>query len=161
MDSTQGHTVITKKWKMKKKEKLIKSKERVSKFAEVYTPEWLVKDMCNMIPKEMWESIDKTVLEPACGNGNFLVEILLRKLCLCKNEDDCLRALDSIYGIDIQADNVEESKERMLYIVQSIYGLFIREEAKEILDKRIICGDSLKIMWELEGKDWEEILDEI
>ena len=60
-------------------EKLIKSKQRVQDFAEVYTPSWLVKDMCDLIPQEMWNDIDKTFLEPACGNGNFLVEIFDRK----------------------------------------------------------------------------------
>lgn len=56
------------------KERLIKSKERVKEHAEVFTPSWLVKDMCDTIPSEIWENIESTFLEPACGNGNFLVE---------------------------------------------------------------------------------------
>lgn len=138
-------------------EKLQKSKERVRKYAEVYTPEWLVKDMCNMLPPDAWETIDKTFLEPSCGNGNFLVEILSRKLEMCKDVSDCMAALNSIYGIDILPDNVEEAKKRMLDIVQSEFGFFVRSDAKTILDKRIICGDSLKIMKELETKDWEDL----
>lgn len=125
--------------------KLIKSKERVHDFAEVYTPSWLVKDMCNLIPQEIWDDIDKTFLEPACGNGNFLVEILNRKLNLCNTYQDGLRALKSITGIDIQADNVEETKERLLNIYQFKYSDGV-ETAKEILDKQIIHGDSLEIM---------------
>lgn len=125
--------------------KLIKSKERVHDFAEVYTPSWLVKDMCNLIPQEIWNDIDKTFLEPACGNGNFLVEILNRKLNLCNTYQDGLRALKSITGIDVQADNVEETKERLLNIYQSKYSDGV-EKAKEILDKQIIHGNSLEIM---------------
>lgn len=126
-------------------EKLIKSRKRVEDFAEVYTPSWLVKDMCNLIPQEIWDDIDKTFLEPACGNGNFLVEILNRKLNLCNTYQDGLRALKSITGIDIQADNVEETKERLLNIYQSKYSDGV-ETAKEILNKQIIHGDSLEIM---------------
>lgn len=65
-------------------EKLIKSKQRVSDFGEVFTPAHIVKDMCDLVPAEMWVSIDITFLEPACGTGNFLAEILARKLELCK-----------------------------------------------------------------------------
>ena len=58
----------------------IKSKERVSKFGEVFTPENIVRDMINLIPAEVREKLDSTWLEPACGNGNFLVQILSDKL---------------------------------------------------------------------------------
>lgn len=126
-------------------ETLIKSRKRVEDFAEVYTPSWLVNDMCNLIPQEIWDDIDKTFLEPACGNGNFLVEILNRKLNLCNTYQDGLRVLKSITGIDIQADNVEETKERLLNIYQSKYSDGV-ETAKEILDKQIIHGNSLEIM---------------
>ena len=91
-------------------EKLIKSRERVSDFAEVYTAKREVKAMCDLIPQEQWDDIDTTFLEPACGNGNFLVEIFERKLSRCNIYQDGLRALKSITGIDIQADNCEESR---------------------------------------------------
>lgn len=137
---------------MSKKEQLIKSKERVKKFAEVYTPEHIVKDMCNLVPDEMWNS-DKTILEPACGNGNFLVEITRRKMEHCKQsgKHDYLVALNTIYGIDILPDNVMESKQRMLDIVLEYIDKSQLTEATKILDKRIICGDSLQIM-----KQWAE-----
>lgn len=145
-----------------KKDNLIKSKKRVQKYGEVYTPEHIVKDMCDMLESENKDEdvfrLSSTFLEPACGNGNFLVEILSRKLDRCKSEDDCIIAVSSIYGIDILKDNVEESKQRMLEIVSSEYGfVFSQEKIKPILDSRIICGDSLKIMKELETKEWNEI----
>lgn len=128
-------------------EKLIKSKQRVKDFAEVFTPKHIVKDMCDLVPEEMWTNVETTFLEPACGTGNFLAEILERKFKLCENWEDGLRALKSIYGMDIQQDNVEEAKGRLfeMYIKQfpkspAISGLI----AAQILEHNIVCGDFLK-----------------
>lgn len=134
--------------------KQIKSRKRVKEFAEVYTNEREVKAMCDLIPKSEW-TIEKTFLEPACGNGNFLVEILERKFKLCKDEKDGLKALASITGIDIQADNCEESRKRLyeMYCEKFTHSnSFCRLMAQQILQNNIICGDSLKIMakWEAE-----------
>ena len=128
-------------------EKLIKSKQRVKDFAEVFTPKHIVKDMCDLVPAEMWVNVDTTFLEPACGTGNFLVEILERKFKLCENWEDGLRALKSVYGVDIQQDNVEEAKGRLfeMYIKQfpkspAISGLI----AAQILERNIVCGNFIK-----------------
>lgn len=130
------------------KEKLIKSDERVKKYGEVYTPMRVVNEMLDMLEKEspdVFTDIDKTFFEPSCGNGQFLEEIFRRKLKLCKTYKDGLRALKSITAIDILPDNCKESRERLynIYCTNYVDG---REQAKEILDKQIICGDSLKIM---------------
>ena len=104
----------------------IKSRKRVAERGEVFTAEREVKAMLDMVKSET-DRIDSRFLEPACGNGNFLIEILRRKLDWakqmltrwhpCKYDDIMadlsLRAVSSIYGIDIMADNVEESRERM------------------------------------------------
>ena len=128
-------------------EKLIKSKQRVKDFAEVFTPKHIVKDMCDLVPAEMWVNVDTTFLEPACGTGNFLVEILERKFKLCENWEDGLRALKSVYGVDIQQDNVEEAKGRLfeMYIKRfpkspAISGLI----ASQILENNIVCGNFIK-----------------
>ena len=131
-------------------QKRIKSKRRVRDYGEVFTAEREVKAMCDMIPDEMYE-IGHTFLEPCCGNGNFLVEILRRKLGHCVDSRAASAAVSDIYGIDIQADNVEESRARMATIVQERFpGLDVRG----ILERNIVCGDSLKIMneWEKEDK---------
>ena len=125
-------------------EKQIKSRKRVQDFAEVYTAKREVKAMCDLIPQEQWDNIDTTFLEPCCGNGNFLVEIFERKLSKCNTYQDGLRALRSITGIDIQADNCEESRERLLTMYRQKFSDGIGE-AKLILEQNIICGDSLKI----------------
>lgn len=122
----------------------IKSKERVRDFAEVYTNPREVKAMCDLIPKEQWDNIDTTFLEPCCGNGNFLAEIFERKLQRCNTYQDGLRALKSITAIDIQADNCEESRERLLNMYRDKFSDGIKE-ASDILSNNIICGDSLKI----------------
>lgn len=132
----------------KKQEKLIKSKKRVKDFAEVYTPSWLVKDMCNLVPPEQW-TIESTFLEPACGNGNFLAEIAERKFALCKTPKDGLKALASIVGIDIQQDNVEESRTRLLRLYTEHFPTASDTAillASGILKNNIMQGDSLKIM---------------
>lgn len=127
--------------------KQIKSKKRVKDFAEVFTAEREVKAMCDLIPHKQW-TIESTFLEPACGTGNFLVEIFARKLKLCKNEKDGLKALASIVGIDIQADNCEESRKRLFKMYLDNFpeaSNFALLMARQILENNIICGDSLKI----------------
>lgn len=131
----------------------IKTRKRVRDFGEVFTNEREVKAMCDLIPTETWDNITSTFLEPACGNGNFLVEIYRRKLERCENEKDGLKALASIFAIDIQADNVQESRQRLKAMYTEKFpnasglALYI---ADLTLKNNIRCGDSLKIMeqWE-------------
>lgn len=157
----------------------IKSKERVSKFGEVFTPENIVRDMINLIPAEVREKLDSTWLEPACGNGNFLVQILSDKLDIAEqlgleNYDiNVFKAVCSIYGIDIQADNIKESIYRMMKIIQHRYKEFTGKELSSklgdaiayVLTQNIIWGDALteKFMkddsellipeWTIDGED--------
>lgn len=122
-------------------EKIIKSSKRVKDHAEVYTPSWLVKDMLNLIPETTWQDIDATFLEPAAGNGNFVVQILERKLSLCNTAQDRKRALQSIYAIELLDDNLVEMKERMKQIINNYGGI---EDADRIIDLNIHQGDFLK-----------------
>ncbi|MDX6590487.1 MAG: hypothetical protein QOI84_1761, partial [Solirubrobacterales bacterium] len=111
----------------------IKSRERVRDLAEVYTHEREISAMLDLVP-DMFPSArdpgntDHTFLEPACGDGNFLVEILRRKLeyvtprrygCGKRFEHRVLRCLASVYGIDINDDNVRESRERMRSVISA------------------------------------------
>lgn len=126
--------------------KQIKSKQRVKEHAEVFTAEREVKAMCDLIPAETWEDITSTFLEPACGTGNFLAEIYSRKLQWCKNEKDGLKALNSIYGVDIQADNVAESRLRLVEMFVDKFpeaSDFVRITALAIATNNIICDDFL------------------
>ena len=114
--------------------------------------------MCDLIPSEIWENIDSTFLEPTCGTGNFLVEILERKLKFCKTKQDIYRALKSIYAIDIMPDNVAESKGRMKELICEKFGREFVNWAmvNRILNKNILCGDSLQIQAMWENKENEE-----
>lgn len=127
---------------------MIKSKERVKAWGEVFTPGWIVKDMCDLIPESEW-SIESKFLEPCCGSGNFLAEITERKFALCKTPKDGLKALASIVGIDILQDNVDESRARLLRLYSEHFPTASAEElicAANILSSHIMQGDSLKIM---------------
>lgn len=132
----------------------IKSKKRVADFGEVYTAKKQVNDMLDLIPDSM--PFDATYLEPACGNGNFLVEIIKRKLekVFSSGSDilyNVVRAISSVYGVDIQADNVEESRNRLMVRVQQMYQQHAGSELPSaivnticnILARNIICGNTL------------------
>jgi len=93
---------------------LIKSKERIKEFGEVFTPAWLVSDMCDLVNNEIINE-DTSILEPCCGNGNFLIEILRRRLSKPNKTTDYIRkSIQSLKGIDILPDNVQEAKSRLL-----------------------------------------------
>lgn len=100
----------------------IKSRKRVAEHGEVFTPDWLVNDMLNLVAHEA-ERIDSRFLEPACGEGAFLAPILLRKLATVRRqygsspadyEFRAVLALMSIYGVELLADNVRSCRERLL-----------------------------------------------
>ena len=134
-------------------ERQIKSKGRVTNFGEVYTARKQVVDMVELVADDI-QRIETTVLEPACGNGNFLVEILFRKLQAIRSkgqnvEQMALIALSSVYGVDIQNDNVVECRER-LYQQACQSGMLWSDEAKmmaqKILKRNIICGNTLTML---------------
>src|SRR3954454_11641021 len=91
---------------------LVKSKQRVADHGEVFTPDWLVEAMLDLVKGES-ERIDSRFLEPACGSGNFLVRVLARKLVTAKqryqrNEFEhrhySLLGLMCIYGVELLPD---------------------------------------------------------
>lgn len=126
-------------------ERLIKSKERVRKFAEVFTPDWLVRKMVDLLPDEAFGA-GKTVLEPACGDGAFLADILTRKLAkVAPGSEEAFLALASLYGVEIQADNVAACRRRLLDIFRP-WALDVADEhtAAWILGWNIVHGDFLK-----------------
>ncbi len=137
------------------------SKERVSDHGEVYTPRHIVTAMLDLVKQET-ERIDSRFLEPACGHGNFLAEILQRKLSIVeakygKNQTDFERyaiiAISSIYGIDILEDNVRDCRKRLFDIFDDCYVRLFKENCKPecrntaefVLSKNIIWGDALSL----------------
>ena len=154
-------------------EKQIKSRQRVSDHGEVFTAEREVKAMCDLVSDEC-NRIDSRFLEPACGDGNFLAEILNRKLAVVKRkyrksvidyEKNSLLAVSSLYGVDILADNVASCRERLYKIWHKEYKTISKTAYSEdaaksvrfILSKNIVCGNALTLMRvDDEGKDTAE-----
>lgn len=140
----------------------IKSKQRVVTHGEVFTNEREVKAMCDLVSHEC-ERIDSRFLEPACGTGNFLAEVLARKLATVKKlyksnpydfERYSLLAASSIYGIDIMQDNTKECQKRLYKIWNKEYTAICkkqcnndtRKSVKYIFSKNILCGNALSLM---------------
>jgi hypothetical protein len=137
----------------------VKSKKRVTDHGEVFTSEREVNAMLDLVKQET-ERIDSRFLEPACGTGNFLVEILKRKLKIVKDrykksqlefERNAIIAISSNYGVDIQQDNVIQCRERLFKIFNNIYTKLYKTDSKEdfrqsikfLLIKNILWGDAL------------------
>jgi hypothetical protein len=138
----------------------LRSFERAQELGEVFTNKREVEAMLDLVP-DMFLSLDATFLEPACGNGNFLVEILSRKIRLITVERfggepgwfefSLLRALASIFAIDIDQENVDEARSRLFEIVLAAQALqatatspAFEKAVQKILQTNIILGDSLK-----------------
>ena len=140
----------------------VKSKQRVADHGEVFTSEREVKAMLDLVKQET-ERIDSRFLEPACGDGNFLAEILRRKLAVVKKqygkspsdfEKYAVLAATSIYGVDILQDNVDEWQNRMFEIGDEEYSAVLKNEVNQdcreavrfILSRNIVCGNALSLM---------------
>jgi hypothetical protein len=143
------------------KAKQIKSKKRIADHGEVFTSQREVNAMLDLVKSET-ERIDSRFLEPACGNGNFLAEILHRKLAVVESrykksqlewERYAVIAVSSIYGIDILHDNVKECVERLFQIFNQHYTSHFKSHCKEecrqairfILNRNILWGDALSL----------------
>ena len=134
---------------------LIKSKKRVADHGEVFTPEWLVESMLDLV-KDETERLDSRFLEPACGSGNFLTKILKRKLAAVelrysKSEFDrnhyALLSVMCIYGIELLKDNISECQANILDVLVSYLNLEIEDDlyrsAVYVLSQNIVHGDAL------------------
>ncbi len=142
-------------------EKQVVSKKRVTDHGEVYTGKREVNAMLHLVKQET-ERIESRFLEPACGTGNFLTEILERKLRFVESrysksqldyERNAVLAVSSVYGIDILEDNVLECRKRLFDYFDQAYTRLFKKSAKEecrravkyILERNIIWGDALTL----------------
>lgn len=149
---------------MDKKDRQIKSKKRVTDHGEVFTSSREVKAMCDLVESET-ERIDSRFLEPACGHGNFLEEILRRKLKIVRKmyrkdpyyfELYSFVAVSGLYGIDILEDNVKECRKRLFGVWKRSYASSMKALGKEedervknavsyVFEKNILCGNALTL----------------
>ena len=136
---------------------LTKSKKRVADHGEVFTPAWMVEAMLDLVKDES-ERIDSRFLEPACGSGNFLVQVLKRKLASVEHKFGksdferrhyALLALMCIYGIELLADNIAECRANLLEILAAYLNLEGTDElyraAGYVLTQNLVHGDALKM----------------
>lgn len=137
---------------------LTKSKQRVADHGEVFTPEWMVEAMLDLVKGET-ERIDSRFLETACGSGNFLVKILMRKLAAVEHkygkseferQHYALLALMCIYGIELLPDNIAECRANLLEIFASYLNLQppgeLYRAAFHVLSQNLVHGDAMKML---------------
>lgn len=137
------------------------SKKRVADHGEVLTGLREINAMLGLVQAET-ERIDSRFLEPACGDGNFLAEILQRKLSVVEKrygksqleyERNAVLAVSSLYGIDILEDNVDQCRDRLVEIFEARYSTLFKGSTKTkclyavrvILGRNIIWGDALTL----------------
>jgi len=136
---------------------LFKSKQRIAEHGEVFTPPWMVEAMVDLVRDES-ERIDSRFLEPACGSGNFLVQVLRRKLAAVerkfgKSEFErrhyALLAVMCIYGIELLEDNIAECRANLLEILADYLnleeGVDLYRAASYVLSQNLVHGDALAI----------------
>jgi hypothetical protein len=139
----------------------VKSKQRVKDHGEVFTPDFIVNDMLDLVKNET-ERIESRFLEPACGDGNFLAPILERKLEVVKKkykssqvefERNTILAVSSIYGVELLQDNVALCIERLYKIIDDIYSKLykgkcnsdFRKSVRFVLSRNILQGNALDL----------------
>jgi hypothetical protein len=156
----------------------MRSSERARDLGEVFTPEGTVSEMMDLLQDINYAS---KFLEPGCGNGNFLVEILSRKMVMVSRlpevitsiksgrlsefEFKCIVTLASIYGIDIDPLNVKEAKERLLEVLFTSYKKLTKQEpptnfkgaAKHVIDQNILLGDLVNSPHKIEVVEYSEL----
>ncbi len=134
---------------------LVKSKQRVADHGEVFTPAWMIKAMLDLV-KDETERIDSRFLEPACGSGNFIVQILRRKLAAVEikfgksdfeRQHYALLGLMCIYGIELLADNIAECRSNMLEVFAEYLNIAeaddLYQAATHVLSENLVHGDAL------------------
>jgi hypothetical protein len=134
---------------------LIKSKKRVADHGEVFTPPWMVEAMLNLV-KDQTERIDSRFLEPACGNGNFLVRALQRKLAAVElkfgksdfeKQHYALLALMCLYGIELLPDNIAACRANLLGIFAEYLNIDesddLHRAASYVLAQNLVHGNAL------------------
>lgn len=121
----------------------VKSKDRIVAFGEVFTNTREVNAMLDMLPEDTFMP-DKTFLEPTCGEGVFILEILKRKFANCKKRADYTASIQSVYGMELQEDNVKICIDNIINLCNEYFKPTKKDI--ELINNHIIQADSLKVM---------------
>jgi hypothetical protein len=122
-----------------------RSEQRVKATGEVFTPTPLVQELLNKLPNEVFTDPTKTFLDNSCGDGQFLGEVLIRKM---ENGSSFEQALSTVYGVDLMQDNVNECRRRLLC------G---RVDLAHIVRTNIVCHNALTYDYSFNGTDQNQI----
>ena len=114
---------------------------RIKATQEIFTPTDMVKNLLDGLDQKLFADVDQPFVDPTCGDGQFLGEVLIRKM---ENGIDFEQALLTIYGVDLMQDNVDLCRERLLC------G---REDLRHIVEKNIVCADALRYHYRFDGTD--------
>lgn len=129
----------------------MRSKERKKSLGEVFTPLDLVEKMLSHLPQDVWSDPSKIIGDiTGCGNGNFLVAVVRRRLEAGLTP---VQVLSTTFGIDIMEDNIKECRRRLLKECCSHLQIDPRKspvprEWLILVKKNIVCGDALIYDWE-------------
>lgn len=128
------------------KRNILSKQEKIRQFGEVFTPQKTVEQMCDLLEEQDADAFapEKTFLEPCCGEGVFVLEILRRKFERCKCRKDYTTAIKSVYAMELQADNVEKTIAAVMELCETTFRP--TKEEREIIKDHVIQADSLKIM---------------
>lgn len=116
-----------------------RDRSRVKATGEVFTPTPLVQEILDQLPQELFSDHTKTFLDNSCGDGQFLGEVLIRKM---ENGSTFEQALSTIYGVDLMQDNVDECRKRLLC------G---QTHLQHIVERNIVCHDALTYDYSFNG----------
>jgi len=119
-----------------------RDKLRIKSSGEVFTPTPLVQEMLDQLPLEVFTDPEKTFLDNSCGDGQFLSEVLIKKM---ENGATFEQALSTIYGVDLMPDNVQLCRDRLLC------G---QERLRHIVEKNIVCHDALTYDYSFNGTNF-------
>ena len=114
--------------------------------AEFFTPYEIVKKMAEKVSEEVWADPTKTFCEPCFGNGQFLLYIIWKRLT-CGIE--VKQVFETLYGVELMADNVAETKERIFNLLNTMQVKYNKEEIQQILDEHLVCSDFFE--WDFEN----------
>ena len=112
---------------------------------EFCTPYSIIKRMCDKIPDDEWADPEKTFLEPCMGDGNIVCYIIWNRI---QHGIDWQTALKTLGGVELMADNVKETKERVIDLLDKMNITYDKETAMEIMDKNLVCADFFN--WDFE-----------
>lgn len=128
-----------------KNDGITRSKERITKNGEVFTPKSLVEKMMDKIPEEKWKDPNSVWLEPTFGSGNMLICMLERRIA---SGVEPIQAVKTLYGVELMQDNVDLCRDRIREVLRA-NKVKIDKKVNDIIDHNFVCSDFFK--WDFEN----------